>query len=360
MQFKSDRTQPSSEEVKSSVTALSVARGFARAVLTEYDYLFDVHEAELVNHLTEVGGNSISGMNWVLGKTLASLPYSMQQRFFNYAVVPGYDNVLMLRKFMIRQKMEEAIKSGKKRFVILGGGYDINGLVIALEDSDVRVYEIDRGPTRECKLQGLRNIPEGIGFEKVKFTAESADVSVVNHNMFYINADLGEEKLSTVLARVGYQSKEDTVFIAEGLSMYLTPEANRNLLNSVVELATPSSELIISYSTTSMYSNLSKMVQTSSNELYKFLLPMEDVMDFAAGSGLSVTERFSAAHALEDIGDSNVEHYKLNATKPLEMYYTMKNQAAILGVTIEHVPIIKLNLPEKPQDKVSAGYCSLQ
>ena len=176
--MQSDRAQPSREEVKSSVTALSVARGFARAVLTEYDYLFDVREAELVNHLTEVGGNSISGMNWVLGKTLASLPYSMQQRFFNYAVVPGYDNVLMLRKFMIRQKMEEAIKSGKKRFVILGGGYDINGLVMALKNSDIRVYEIDRGPTRECKLQGLKNIPESIGFDKVEFTAESDDVSV--------------------------------------------------------------------------------------------------------------------------------------------------------------------------------------
>lgn len=358
--MQSDRAKPSHEEVKSSVTALSVARGFARAVLTEYDYLFDVREAELVNHLTEVGGNSIKGVNWALGKTLASMPYSMQQRFFNYAVVPSYDNVLMLRKLMIRQKIEEAIKHGIKQIVILGGGYDIRGLVTARDHSDVRVYEIDRGPTRECKLRGLRNIPEGIGFETVKFTAESDDVSVVNHNMAYINADLGEEKLSAVLARVGYQREADTVFIAEGLSMYLTPEANRNMLNSVVELATSSSELIISYSTTSMHSNLSKMVQTSSNELYKFLLPMENVMDFAAGSCLSVTERFSAAHALEDIGDSNVEHYKSNATKPLEMYYTMKKQAAIPGMTIDMVPVIKLDLPEKPQAKASTGYCALQ
>jgi len=214
--MQSDRTQPPrEEEVKSSVTALSVARGFARAVLTEYGHLFNVHEAELVNHLTEVGIKSINGINWVLGKIIQSMPYSMQQSFFNYAVCPGYDNVIMLRKLMIRQKIEQVIKSGKKQFVILGGGYDISGLV-------------------------------------------------------------------------------------------------------------------------------------------------KDVMEFAAGAGLSVTERFTAAYALEDIGDPNVEYYKANATKPLEIYYTMRKQAAISEMTIDMVPVIKLNLPEKPQVKASTGYCSLQ
>ncbi|WP_160116790.1 hypothetical protein [Legionella sainthelensi] len=50
------------------------------------------------------------------------MPYFIQQSFFNAGGVPGYDHIMMLRKLMIKDKIESAIKSGIGQIIFLGGG----------------------------------------------------------------------------------------------------------------------------------------------------------------------------------------------------------------------------------------------
>lgn len=259
------------------------------------------------------------------------------------------------------QKIEQAIQRGVKQFVILGGGYDIRGLMTAMKHPDVRIYELDRGPTRTCKLEGLSNIPEYLGYNIV-LSGVNPNLIKANENMHYIDFDLSvadlENALPAALAAAGYHAGEDVLFIAEGLTMYLDEACNRRILNAASGLMSESSEFVISYSTSSMYTQISKRVQSASNELYQFFLPMESAVEFAAQSSMAVTQRFSAAHALSDIDHPNADYYK-NDTKRLEIYYTFKRQEMVPMNNINDVPVIKLELPEKPEVGIESGICNI-
>lgn len=349
----------SAQETKSSVTAYSVALGFARSIYNGHDYLFNLNEAHLTSHLCALGAKTLRGINWFLSEAVGRLSYSWQQTFFNYAVLPGYDQLLLLRKFMIKQKIEQAIAAGVKQIVILGGGYDIRALVTALNHPEIQVYEIDRGSTRECKLAGLHTIPEGIGFDDLDIIDHSQNVTVINGNMHYINADLSVEELADVLQHAGFQSQEASFFIAEGVSMYLDEDSNLRMLNAVYDLLQPQNEFLISYGTKSMYSQVSKVAQTESKELYQFLLPLENVINFANQSRLDVSEKFSAADVLNLVNDPNASYFLGHPDKAREYYFTLKKQEVVLDKDIDDVPFIQLNLPEKPVIAEKTGYCQI-
>lgn len=356
------RAMMPADDVKSSITAISVGMGFARAIYTGNDYIFDRKEADLTSHLCVVASRSLRGTLWAVNGVLASLPYTLQQAFFNCAVIPGYDNVLMLRKLMIRQKIDLAIKNGAKQVVFLGGGYDIRGLMTALAYPDINVFEIDRGPTRACKLAGLRSIPRGIGFDHVVISDESncPGLAIANGNMHYINVDLNFMDLADVLRQYGYQNNRQTLFVAEGLTMYLSEEANSRLLGAVSRLLQLQDELIISYGTKSMHSKVSKAAQSASNELYRFFMPMNCVIDFAGQFGFDVAQRFSATDALRLIGDPNAKYYTSYADRPCEYYVSLIKQPAVYGKTIESVPLVNLDIPAKPMIESSSRYCQIQ
>lgn len=100
-------TEKSSDKPDSaalSITALSVARGFHRAMELEYQYLFPPIELELIKQVvdTAIEAYPLSTITGILVKTMNLLPWSAQHCFFNMAVTPAYDHVVMLRKYMIR------------------------------------------------------------------------------------------------------------------------------------------------------------------------------------------------------------------------------------------------------------------
>ena len=103
--MQSTRTpQEEVKDVKASVTALSVAMAFSRGLATQYQYLFSEAELELTTHLWQTGRQSLGWFNWMLSETISRTYYPLQQSFFNFLIAPGYDEVIMLRKLMIKNK----------------------------------------------------------------------------------------------------------------------------------------------------------------------------------------------------------------------------------------------------------------
>lgn len=330
------RSTPSPQELKSSVTAICVAAGFARAVLTGFDHLFHVKEAHLTNHLCNVGRQSLRGFNWALSEGLSMLPYSWQSSFFSKAAVPSYDHVVMMRKLMIKQKIERAIHEGVQQIIFLGGGYDVRGLMTAVAHKNVHVFELDRGPTRESKMKGLDTLPASFGFEFV-------DV----FNMHYIDCDLGKDNLQKVLASNGYSEDAPTLVIVEGVTMYLTEEANRQLLINLQKLLNKNSEVLLSYGSGAYYTALQKSVQSSSNELYQFSLPVDQVIKFVREFGFDVSAKFCAMDALHLINDENADYYVKRPQLARETYFSLTKNQATNYETIDQVPNIDVILPVK-------------
>lgn len=341
MQNKTDET------TLPSVTALSVAAAFHRALVTKYGYLFSKEELPLIQHFVNTGIEMYpSSFNGTVMKSISALPYSWQQSFFNKVVIPAYDEIIMLRKFMIRQKLEQAIANGANQVVIIGGGYDTLSLVMAAKYPKVKFYEIDKGVTRQCKLDAIKTIPD-----------DYAPVnSSIKKNLFFIEADLNEKPLVGILNNAGFEDMEYTFFLGEGITPYLNEKTNKNFLYSLNYLCkNPESEVLISYITkTGYYSGISETAHAESSEQHQFSLPVSEVLPFVADCLFDIVAKKSVTDMLGDLGKKNSAEFYKNNQDIREYYYVLKKGLLDAKKSMADVPEIDIELPPKPLEQESS------
>ncbi|MBW2252798.1 MAG: class I SAM-dependent methyltransferase, partial [Deltaproteobacteria bacterium] len=123
----------------------------------------------------------------------------------------------------------DGINDGATQILVLGAGYDTLGWRLAPEFSGVNFFEIDHPATARLKDRGIK----AMGRQK---------------NFRLIAEDLGKRKLSDVLTTdKSWGQSAPTVIIAEGLVMYLPPEAVRDLFCQCGAVAGGGSRIAFSY-----------------------------------------------------------------------------------------------------------------
>jgi len=144
-------------------------------------------------------------------------------------MMPGQFEAFGHRKAFCEHQVREGIGGGATQVLVLGAGYDTMGWRLAPEFADVNFFEIDHPATARLKAEGI----EAMG---------------VQDNLHLIEEDLGKQKLVDVLEADGsWDSKMQTVIVAEGLLMYLPPEAVRDLFNQCTAIAGPGSRIAFTY-----------------------------------------------------------------------------------------------------------------
>ena len=121
-----------------------------------------------------------------------------------------------------------ATGSGIRQVVILATGLDTRGYRLALP-ADTVVYEIDQQGVLDFKVSTLH----GLG---ARHTAEVRNVAV----------DLRDD-WPAALAANGFHARRPTAWIAEGLLMYLPPEAQDRLFDHISALSPAGSRLATEY-----------------------------------------------------------------------------------------------------------------
>ena len=102
----------------------------------------------------------------------------------------------------------KAVAEGAVQVVNLGAGFDTRGYRFRNELSKTRIYEIDYGPTQEYKRRRLTEV-----------------AGPPASNLRYVPIDFTREQIADVfLERAGYRRDSKTVFIWEGVTMYLPRE----------------------------------------------------------------------------------------------------------------------------------------
>ena len=144
-------------------------------------------------------------------------------------MMPGQFEAFGHRKAFCERQVREGIAGGATQILVLGAGYDTMGWRLAPEFADVSFFEIDHPATARLKAKGI----EAMGPQD---------------NLHLINEDLGKRRLVDVLeADDSWDSKMQTVIVAEGLLMYLPPEAVRDLFNQCTAIAGPGSRIAFTY-----------------------------------------------------------------------------------------------------------------
>lgn len=131
--------------------------------------------------------------------------------------IPGLFAHQVLRKRYIDERVRFLIEDGVDQLVVVGGGFDTLALRTSNHHPEVRCFELDRAGTQRIK----QSLPEH-----------------VHDQIELIPADLEETTLDQVLqTHETYEPGGRTVFVVEGVSMYLDERAVVSLLDSIVSLA---------------------------------------------------------------------------------------------------------------------------
>lgn len=137
-------------------------------------------------------------------------------RRYESARLPGFSLHVAARKRLIEDACRDAIAHGFRQVVVLGAGYDTLALRLHREFPRVHCVEVDRAPTQRVKRSAAlaRELP--------------------SPTLDLVAADLSRQDLVEVLgACPAFRPGLDTVYIAEGLLMYLSESAVSGLVASV-------------------------------------------------------------------------------------------------------------------------------
>ena len=158
-------------------------------------------------------------------RALAGKPGTLE-RFF--ARSRGTFDVVALRTRVLDEAWHAAYAAGTRQLVLLGAGLD--GRAFRLDDlSDVAVFEVDHPATQALKRARARALVP----RAAKHT--------------YVPVDFEQEDLDVALAMAGQDASHPTFWIWEGVTPYLTVDAQRATLAAVARRSAPGSALAMEY-----------------------------------------------------------------------------------------------------------------
>lgn len=144
--------------------------------------------------------------------------------------MPGWSNAIRGRIRFFDDIVQDAVGEGFSQLVILGAGYDTRAYRIGTLNGHVKVFEIDRPETLAKKIGILKNL----------FGTLPDHVAFVPH-------DFGQGPWWPVLEAAGFLPGEQTLFLLEGLVMYLPRTEVEGLLSVIAQQAGADSAVLFDF-----------------------------------------------------------------------------------------------------------------
>ncbi len=170
-----------------------------------------------------------------------------------------------------------AIDSGTTQIVILGAGYDDRAL--RFRARSVRFFEVDLPGTQRDKRRRLargRTDLDGVTF---------------------VPADFRSDDTAAALARAGHEASRPTLFLCEGLAIYLDLNVTVRLFTAARSRSTPTSRLAASLAThpdgersDSVVANANALREHADSEPWQTILPVAGQAELLASAGWTPTQ----------------------------------------------------------------------
>ena len=143
---------------------------------------------------------------------------------------PGGISFAMVRTRYIDECLRARIDDGIQQLVVLGAGYDSRAYRFDGLKGRVKVFEVDHPATQKVKKEKVEKL-----------------FGTLPDHVVYIPINFDEEKLARKLLEGGYDRHLKTLFIWEGVTMYLTAEAVDETLAAIVDNSGEDSSVIFDY-----------------------------------------------------------------------------------------------------------------
>jgi len=209
------------KENKASVTAYTVLQGIMYVAKgSAYDYLVP---KDMATYGEKILSCSEEGRKRLAQIDKAGFSLGVQVREF--LLLPGITLHYVLRKRAIEQRTRDALKAGVKQIVCLGAGFDSLAIRFAEEIPDVNFIEIDHPDTQQFKEQALKDSQKS--------------------NLHYLSIDFTHQNLKDRLSDfAAFDPTLATLYICEGVTMYLTEEEITHMFNAIRDLSGPQTKFL--------------------------------------------------------------------------------------------------------------------
>jgi methyltransferase (TIGR00027 family) len=210
---------------------------------------------------------------------------------------PGVMGFLAARERYIDDVLLSFLDNGLQQLVILGAGYDSRAYRFDRLRDHVKIFEVDHPATQTDKLAKVRTI-----------------FGTIPEYVTYVPVDFNTQTLEERLPESGYGSNLKTLYIWQGVTMYLTAEAVDDTLKFIVQHSAPGSAIVFDYIYRQVLDGIQKHGEISNMRRYRFM----------TGEGLIFGIEEGAVDAfLKMRGFSQVRDMDANGLK--QAYFTGRN-----------------------------------
>ena len=215
-----------------------------------------------------------------LRKAIARQLLLMKSALLQAASMPGIYLYQLLRKRYIESVARATLGNEVQQVVVIGAGFDTLSLRLSADMPGYSVIEIDHPATQRVKKEVLED-----------FSLSRSDVQ-------FVPVDLSQESLADTLFETdGYDPRLPTLFIMEGVTMYLDESRVRDLLDCIASQA-PGSKFLFTYmeeSTPGCYDFQNSRAATRwwlalRNERFTWGVGRSQLSEFLAQSGFRLLE----------------------------------------------------------------------
>jgi methyltransferase (TIGR00027 family) len=172
-----------------------------------------------------------------LAEKLCSRPGVFPHDYAGARQVIDTNGVMFAAYFMINVRthyidaaVRRAVADGATQVVILGAGYDSRAYRFRQAYPQLRFFEVDLPATSERKRQRLAEV-----------------FGAVPEYVRYAPIDFDTQRLQDVLPPLGYDAKQRTLFIMEGVTMYVAEPGNAATLEFIRKNSASGSRVVYDY-----------------------------------------------------------------------------------------------------------------
>ena len=201
--------------------------------------------------------------------------------FVGLFVPAGIYEYVIARTRYIDAVFEKALAGRFGQILLLGAGYDTRALRFNAQAVHTRIFELDAPYTQQAKIKQLRkrnlNIPS---------------------NLVFIAVDFEKEPLTHRLDMAGFEKNSRSLFVLEGLVMYLDPASVRATFQTIREYAGIGSRIVFDYVRASVLRHENslygeeRLIKTVSKagEKWRFGIEPEEIAPFMAEYGFNISD----------------------------------------------------------------------
>jgi methyltransferase (TIGR00027 family) len=157
-------------------------------------------------------------------------------------MMPGVNGAIVARIKFIDECVTNLIAEGLEQLVVIGAGYDTRSYRIQEVKENLKVFEVDHPPTQATKIEKVKEI-----------------FGALPNHVTFVPLIFGKHSLGEKLIEFGYNKKLKTLFIIEGLLMYIPSTAVEGLFAFIIQASGPGSSIVADYFDTTVVEGKSSL-----------------------------------------------------------------------------------------------------